>query len=275
MTPHIKTFIGQAVAGSLFAHFILFLAPFLVGNDINWGQATEMLAVLTFFLIMGLAAGVPAGMIIWACTRSDAQPLHWILRSVVALLVLLPGWLFFRLIAYTTTTKEQLWLLAWLLLPAVMIGLLTHSRLRVGRELIRGGEAVGRVSRVLAGFTGVILRMTVVFLFMECLLAAVYLQQSESRQQEIIWTTLLCGHFTTSLLVMFLRTDAGWRAMVSAIALAPLIIALFTFPEMTEMLRYVFIAYLTLWALFLLSRWRQTDVALAFLNEEIHYYLID
>lgn len=275
MTPRMKTFIGQAVAGSLFAHFILFLAPVLVGSDINWGLASEALALLTFFLIMGLGAGIPTGMIIWACTRSDAQPLHWTHRSLVALFVLLPGWLFFRYIVFVTTTREQLWLLAWLMVPAVTIGLLTHSRLRVGRELIRGGEAVGRVSRVLAGFTGVVLRLTVVFLFMECLVAAVYLQQAESRQQEIIWTTLLCGHFTTSLLVLFLRTDAVLRAMVSAIALAPLIIALFTFPEMTEMLRYVFVAYLTLWALFLLSRWRQADVALAFLNEEIHYYLID
>ena len=272
--PRIKTFVGQAVAGSLLAHFLLFVAPCLLSQN-NWDKLASACVLLACFLFLSLFAGVPAGFILWACTRADARPLHWAYRCVVALLVLFPGWLYLGWIAFPFTAVEKLWVLAWLLLSAVMIGVFTHSRLRVGAELVRGGEAVRQVSRVLAALSGVVLRLTVVLLFMESAVAAIYLYREPDRQDELIWTTLLCGHFAASLFVVFVRTNTGLLAILAAISLAPLIIALVTFPQMRETASYVFHGYFALWATFLLSRWRQTDFALSFLNEEIHYYLID
>lgn len=272
--PSLRTFVGQAVAGSLLAHFLLFVVPCLLSQT-NWDKLASACLLLAGFLFLSLFAGVPAGCIIWACTRSDAGPVHWAYRCVIALLVLLPGWLYLGCLAFSDVRSVRLWLLAWLLVPAVTIGLLTHSRLRLGHELVRRGEAAGRVSRVVAAFSGTVLRVAVVLLFMETLVAVIYLSRSADRLDEQIWTALLCGHFAASLLVVFLRTNFALLATVAAAALAPLFIAFYSFPVLAEMFRFVVTGYVAVWVVFLLSRWRQTDFALSFLNEEIHYYLID
>ena len=271
--PRLKTFIGQAIAGAVFSHFILFV--FASATQTNWDSLTSAGFVLGAFLFLSLFGGVPAGFIVWAWTRSSAKPLHPVYRCVIALLVLFPGWLYVSLVAFITTAEAKLFLLAWLLLPAVTIGLLTHSRLLVGRELVRGGEAVRLSTRVLAAVTGVLLRVTVVVLFMEAVAVSVYLYKTPEGQDALIWILLLCGHFTASLFVVFLRSDIGLLTMLSVIALAPAIVLVAKLPGMTDALRYVCIGYFALWAMFLLTRWRETDNALAFLNEEIHYYLID
>ena len=272
--PSLRTFAGQAIAASLLAHFLLFVAPCVLSQT-NWDKLASACFLLAGFLFLSLFGGVPAGCIIWACTRSDARPVHWAYRSVIALAVLLPGWLYLSCLAFSDVRSMQLWVLAWLLLPAVTIGLLTHSRLRLGHELVRRGEAVGRLSRVLAALSGVVLRVVVVLLFMETLVAVIYLAKAPARRDQLIWTALLCGHFATSLLVVFLRTNFVLLAPVSAVALAPLFIAFYSFPVVLDLFRHVVTAYIALWVVFLLSRWRQTDFALSFLNEEIHYYLID
>ncbi|HEV2835823.1 MAG TPA: hypothetical protein VGW58_10925 [Pyrinomonadaceae bacterium] len=270
----LMTFVAQAAVGSMFAYFILFVVPLF------WSRYEPNLIVLVvcaLFLILGLIVGVLPGVIIWACTRSDAEPLNGIVRCAIAATILFPGWAYFALILFNEHPRpdQQLWLLGWILLPAIMIGLLTHSRLRVGRELVRGGEAVRRLSRLLAGLTGFVLRIVVVSLFMESVVTLIYLQKNADLYNELIGAMLLCGHLTASLVVVFMRTDFGFVAALSAIALVPLIIWIVTFPVMFDTFRYVVLAYLGVWAMFLLSRWRQTDVALSFLNEEIHYYLID
>jgi hypothetical protein len=269
--PSLKTLAGQAVAGSVFSHFVVFLIPCLL-SQVDFGF---WLIALPFFLFASLFGGVPAGFIIWACTRSDARPLHWAYRCGIALLVLLPGWLYLSSIMFGAVASVQLWFLAWLLVPALVIGLLTHSGLRVGRELARGGEAVGGTSRVLAALSGVVLRVLVVLSFMESFLATICLARAPNFQQELILTTLLCGHFAAGTIVLFVRTDLELLAIIASIALAPLIIAFVTFPQLTEILRYVFAGYIGWWVMFVFTRSRQLDRVLSFLNEEIHYYLMD
>jgi len=270
----LMTFVAQAAVGSMFAYFILFVVPLF------WSRYEPnlwVLLVFTLFLILGLIVGVLPGVIIWACTRSDAEPLNRIVRCAIAAIILFPGWAYFASFIFgegNAPLEPKLWLIGWILLPSIMIGLLTHSRLRIGRELVRGGEAVRRVPRVLAALTGFVLRIVVVSLFMESVVAVIFLQKNPDHN-EITWATLLCGHLTASLVVVFVRADFGFVAALSAIALVPLIIWMVTFPLMFDTFRYVVLTYLAVWAMFLLSRWRQTDVALSFLNEEIHYYLID
>lgn len=51
-------------------------------------------------------------------------------------------------------------------------------------------------------------------------------------------------------------------------------------PNVTTVMAQVAVGYiaanfLLVWAVFLLTRWRQTPVALSFLKEEFRYYLID
>ncbi|HET9478723.1 MAG TPA: hypothetical protein VFO72_05235 [Pyrinomonadaceae bacterium] len=45
--------------------------------------------------------------------------------------------------------------------------------------------------------------------------------------------------------------------------------------EMDPVVRYILLGYLAAWAVFLLTRWHQTDVALSTIKEELRYYLID
>jgi hypothetical protein len=276
--PRVMTFIAQAALGSMFAYYVLFIVPlFLSGHtggplDLGW-----ILVALACFLVLGLFIGVLPGVIIWACSTGHG-PLHQIFRCIIAVLLLFPGWLYISLIVFggdRPRPDQQLWLLGWLVLPSIVIGLTTGSRLRIWHELVRGGEAVGRVPRLFAGLTGLVLRMAVVLLFIASVPSLIALEKYQKLQHELIWTMLLCGHFTASLLVVFLKSDFRFVAAVAAIALVPLVIALIALPESLEVARYVLYGYLALWAMFLLTRWRQTDVALSFLNEEIHYYLID
>jgi hypothetical protein len=238
----------------------------------DWGF---WLFALPCFLFVSLFGGVPAGFIIWACTRSGAKPLRGAARCAIALLVVFPGWFYFSWIEMYAGPAERLWLLGWLIVAAVTIGLLTQSRLHVGPELVRGGDAVTPGSRVLAGLSGVVLRVSVVLLFMESVVATISFVKTTNQQDELRWVMLICAHFGTSLFVVFLRSNIAVLTALSLIALAPLVIVFVKLPQMTETIRYVFGGYFALWAIFLITRWRETDNAVAFLNEEIHYYLID
>lgn len=272
--PGFMTFVAQAALGSAFAYFILFVVPF--GLDTNPGEAV-VLVIMPVFMLLGVIVGAPVGLIIWACSKMSTAPLHWVYRAVIATVFLGPGWIYFTLLVFADPPehKHQLWLLGWLVLPVIAIGLLTDSAVRPWRELVRGGETTGRIARVLAGLTGIILRVTVVLLFMESVVAVICLGRMTGHHDQGIAALLLCGHFTASLAVLFVRMPFWLVAALAAIAIEPVIAVLYAFPDIPPAVRYVIFGYLGAWAMFLLARWRGTYHAFAVLNEEIHYYLID
>jgi hypothetical protein len=113
-------------------------------------------------------------------------------------------------------------------------------------------------------------------MFMSCLIVLVArLQWRDASGDDWLWPALLCGHFAAGVAVLFARLKLALLFPLALIVNAPIIAALVQFHVSTPELWFVAAPYLGVWALFLLTRWRQTDLALGVLNEEIHYYLID
>lgn len=97
----------------------------------------------------------------------------------------------------------------------------------------------------------------------------------EYAQKELLTPVLLLGHLGLSVVVLFVRMRFSVLALLTAIALSPPVASLWKWTQMGAAGHYMIITYLALWALFLLTRWRQTPVAFSFLKEELRYYLID
>ncbi len=195
-------------------------------------------------------------------------------RSVIGVVIvaLVFAGLALVLVATQPPPAEQLWTLALILAPGIGVGLVTGTRLRLWHELVRKGDRVGTLLGVFAGLTGVVLRVVVAVLFMASGIALIGILQSPGPQQiHWLWWTLMCAHFTAGGVLLFARMEAEVLLPLAVIVNAPVVAAALTFPW----LRYVAIGYLALWALFLLTRWRQTQVAFSVLKEEFRYYLID
>ena len=272
--PGLARFIAQAAIGFIVANFALLLARMLLvpeqGNDffVFW---------LVAVFVIGVGVGVAAGLIIWLCAVMLRHSPNAIYRSVIGMLVVAALWFYLALSLdwEPRAPVEQLWVLAVIIVPGIGIGAVTNSRLRLWHEFVRTGEAVRRLPKLVAGFTGLVLRPTVVFLFMCCVIVLIArLQWHDTSDEDRLWTALLCGHFAAGGAILFARLKTSLLFPLALIANAPIIAALVQFHVARPDLWPVAIPYLGGWALFLLTRWRQTDLALSFLNEEIHYYLI-
>lgn len=160
--------------------------------------------------------------------------------------------------------------------PGIGIGLVTDSGLRLWHELVRQGESLRTLPRFFAGLSGLVLRSLVVLFFMVCLIALIAILQSDYYQREDrIWSVLFFAHFASASALLFSRIKTSLLVPLALLVNVPMILAVFEYRYFVDTFRPVPIVYLTVWAVFLLSRWRRTDLALSFLNEEIHYYLID
>jgi hypothetical protein len=232
-------------------------------------------------LSFGVATGLPSGLLIWAGSRAAKRTLHFVNRSALGVLVVAVAWFFYWLLCIqeTPTGEAQLWLAESIIVPGVTIGLVTGSRLRLWRELVRAGEANGSVLRILAGFTGTILRISVVFLFVNWLFGLisalqVHYQISEYPLSALVWPALFFVHFALCVVVLFARLKLPVLALLTAVAMTPVAATLWV-TDIPKLELYFVLSYLALWAVFLLTRWGQTQVALSVLKEELRYYLID
>ena len=273
--PGLARFIAQAAIGYIVANFTLILARILLVPD----QGNDWFVVwLVAVFVVGLGVGIAAGLMVWLCAVMLRHSPNAIYRSVIGTVVVAALWFFLALSLdwEPRTPIEQLWVLAVIIVPGIGIGAVTNSRLRLWHELVRQGEAVRTLPKILAGFTGLVLRPAVVFSFMCWLIVLIArLQAPYTFGEDRLWTALLCGHFAAGVAVLFARLKTSLLFPLALIANAPIIAALVQFHVSRPDVPYVAIPYLGVWAVFLLMRWRQTDLALSFLNEEIHYYLID
>jgi hypothetical protein len=77
-------------------------------------------------------------------------------------------------------------------------------------------------------------------------------------------------------LAVFIKMKFWLLAALAVLLNTPVVILLTEFQaEQLDYARYVLVAYLAAWAMFLLARWRQSYRALSVLGEELRYYLID
>lgn len=273
--PDVANVMAQAAVGFIAANFLLIVARMLLVHN---SHNIAYLFALPVVFVFAFAIGVPAGLFVWAGFEVAGYILNNIYRSVIAVAIITPAFVAFALVlnAPFPPEHEQLWVLAMILAPAIGVGLVTGSRLRLWHELDRGGDRVGSTLTFLAGFSGVLLRTTVVVLFMvSCIALIGILQSSYYQQTDRIWAILAFAHFSPALLLVFARTKIELLMPLAVIVTAPVAVRLFVLPELWDLVRYVAIAYLALWGVFLLTRWRQTQVTFSVLNEEFRYYLID
>ena len=278
--PGILTFIAQGGIGHALGSYLLLLGYILSSyHPYNFSFVFS----LPFLLTLGFLLGTLVGFFIWLFNKCSEQPLSRTFRATIAILLTAIGWFAWLLLAFTSVpaSEVQVWVFLIVFVPGITIGLISGSSLRPGRELVRGGDAKQIVARIFAGLSGLVLRGAVVQLFLASVIAVIATLQSYFHSEPYFeqvdprWVAVAFGHFALASVVLFARLKFEVLAVLTAIASTPVIASFSMFPDMPVELRYVLIGYLVAWALFLLSRWRQTDVALAVLNKELRYYLID
>jgi len=101
------------------------------------------------------------------------------------------------------------------------------------------------------------------------------LQQQERR--DLACGTIALAHFLAASIVIFARIN--FRLLLPLALLINIPIGYAIKKEFSQLddsfFFYLSIGYLAMWAAFLLTRWSVTSAALAFLKEELRYYLID
>jgi hypothetical protein len=280
--PGLATFIAQAAIGSFCGTFAVMLGRILFVYHSYNGY---FIFYLPFLMGLGLATGLVAGFLIWAATKEADGQLLTITRSLIGVLVTALAWFalwYFLLTEGNISLEAQVWLLLGVAVSGVSIGVMTGSRLRPWRELVRGGETKTTALKILAGLIGLVLRSVVVFLFLSSLIVAIsmtqlyFLDHEQAYKYvrlEMVCYLLLLGHFSIGVVILFARMRFWSLVLLTVISSGPVVATLWL-PGLNPP-QEVVIGYLGVWALFLVTRWRQMDVAVGALNEELRYYLID
>lgn len=273
--PGLGRFMAQAAIGYIVANFALIVARILLvpAHSNDW-----FVFWLVAVFVISLGVGSAAGLIIFLRAVTLRHSPNAIYRSVIGMVVVAALWFYLALSLdwEPRTSVQQLWALAVIVVPGIGIGAVTNSGFRLWHELVRQGEAVRRLPKILSGFTGLVLRPVVVFMFMCCLIVLIArLQPAYLGEPGWRWPALLCAHFGAGVAVLFARLKTSLLFPLALIANAPIVAVIVQFHSSQPDVPFVGIPYLSVWAVFLLTRWRETDLAFSFLNEEIHYYLID
>jgi hypothetical protein len=279
--PGFFTFISQAIFGGSLGCFLLMAV--LIVSDSPQPSGYGVFFILTLAAMLGIVMGTPVGLFMWVFTKLGGGVPSRTFRVTITFLLLAIICFAWVLLTYNTalTSHEQGWVLLWILVPGITTGLLTGSTLRLGRELIRGGDTILFLPRVLAGVSGVALRLFVVLLCKASVLALIslivldYYNKPIPEPPDQQWIPVAFVHCTFAVFVLFARMKIELLAVLTALMNVPFVASFWMYPNMPATLRYWLLGYLIAWGLFLVSRWRQTDVALGVLKEELRYYLID
>ena len=269
--PNVTTVMAQAAVGYIAGNFLVIVARILLVPDPYNFYYVFVVPVLLFF---GAVAGLIIGLSLWIGMETGTSTLKTASRSLIGVVILALGWLALSSsFGWPLRSPElQFWGLALVIAPGIVIGFATGSRLRLWHELVRQGDRVGAVLGVFASLTGLVLRLAVPFLFMASAIALIGIVQAGGPQPiPVVWWALMAAHFTAATVLVFVRVKTDVLLPLAVIANAPIVAVLFKVPW----LQYVVIGYLALWAVFLLTRWRQTQAAVSVLKEEFRYYLID
>ena len=280
--PGLATFIAQAAIGSFCGGFLVVIARMVLVYDSTNGY---FVFYVPFLMALGLLTGAVAGFLIWAATRETDGPLLGLTRSLIGVLVTALAWfaLWYFLLREEMTPDVNLWMLLGVVVSGVSIGWVTGSRLRPWRELVRGGETKTTLLKIIAGLIGLVLRVSVLLVLLATLIIAITSVQDyflgpqpayKSQRTLMVWYLLLLGHFAAGTIVLFARMKFWLLVPLVVIAASPVLASLWL-AELVEIERSIVTGYLGVWAMFLLTRWRQTDIAWSYLREELRYYLID
>ena len=274
--PGIGRFLTQGITAGAFVFFVLTVVLPLFNLGRRYNSLIGLL--LPIYLVLGMALGVVHGLVIWACTRLARHNLDNISRAATGVLVMAT---LMGILLLMPSSSREVRLEYYLVFGAVNIfigmtyGLFTGSRLQPWRELVRGAEWLPRQSRLLTGFTGLLLRVTIIFSLMESILYLIWILQSDS-QNDLLSFVIAFGHFVAASVVVFSRLKYSFLVPLAILLNLPVVVFIKDLLTDADLFWwYVAVSYLVAWAAFLLTRWRPLYSALAVINEEIHYYLID
>jgi hypothetical protein len=261
--------------------FIAFLFPVagMLLHPEN-GYNFLLIAWLPYILATGMGFGVGEGVLIWACSYIAGQRPNALGRAtlgiVVQALLLVSFTYFYPDQRPRSNAPLKVWLIFIVIYAAVGVtfGLVSGSKFSPMRELLRGTNPPRWVG--LNGITGFLLRVLITYAMMEATLWVILMLQRSRSQSELAFAAIAFGHCAVATVILFTRMPF-WLLLPLALLINFPVVVLITDVLTEDMigLRPIIIAYLTVWAAFLLCRVSVPHAVLSFLKEEIRYYLID
>ena len=272
--PRFGLYIAQGAAtGAVLEFLFVVLQIITVPNPYNFLFIWGLPVILGF----GAGWGTVKALVIWTCAKLARRRVPWLIRSLIAAGVLTGlsrvSEVFFPHEPGPPVSLS--WLVGSTVFVALTCGIVIGSNLNPWRALVRGAGFIAPKSAFLAGMTGFILRLAIVFAFMGAVLLMICTTQVNSTHKDVVWAIIIFCNLTVALLVVFIRMPFWLLLILSTLVTAPVVMLVAEFQYKLEWGFYLIIGYLAVWIVFLLARWRPTYSALAVINDEIHYYLID
>lgn len=271
----IGTCLSQGLLTTAVVMFLIFVISALLLSDegFTFSAAIFFSVVLCFSMVPGFIQALAIGL----CIKLAGHDLRWFTRALIgALAFALFDVALILVFGSSRSLTENLKVFGILSAAGAITGLVTGSRLRFGRELVRSADEVPPQSWFLAGLSGLVLRLAISLFLMESILFLIAWSHSRSQQGESVIALLVLVHFIAAFAVAFARLRF-WFLLPLALLINFPIAAFFAdmLKELHVFLFYLCMGYLGAWATFLISRCALTYRMLAFLKEEAKYYLID
>jgi hypothetical protein len=273
-------FLSQATAASACMTFLSVLVNILL-NPTN-GYNFVYIFILPVFLAGGMVFGLIEGFSIWGCTRLVKHCLHPAARAGIGVVlcgILLPGYFWIMpLTPYEPrpTVTEWVWSISMSFVFALAVGLVTGSRLQPWPELVRGAPELPPQARILTGITGLLMRVVAVFFVMVAIMGVICTIQTHDRLGDTVNEFIALAHFVAGAVIVFARMKSWLLLPLAVIVNLPSVYFFrLTIKHEDMLLVSMTIGYFVSWIAFLLARFKPTYEALAFLKEELRYYLID
>ena len=272
--PRFGVYVAQGAAtGAVLEFLFVVLQIITVPNPYNF------LFIYGLPLILGFGAGwgTVKALVIWTCARLARRRVPWLIRCLIAAAVLTGLTRVFEIFFQPEPGPPVSlgWLAGSTIFIALACGIVIGSKLNPWRALVRGANFIVPRSAFVAGVTGLILRLFIMWAFMGAIMLMICTTQVNSTHKDVVWGILILCHLTAALLVVSIRMPFWLLLILSTLVTTPVVMLVSEFQHKLEGGFYPIIGYLVAWLVFLLARWRPTYKALNVLNDEIHYYLID
>jgi hypothetical protein len=128
---------------------------------------------------------------------------------------------------------------------------------------------------IAAVIIGIILRLMVVFVFMESILMLISILETNSPHTDIHLVLLAIGHSVLGGIAVFSRFQFITVSVISLVAIVPVLLLFTVQLNMHWVVNCVILGYVSLWMTFLLTRSSLVHSAFSNIKEELRYYLID
>jgi hypothetical protein len=262
-----------AATGAILEFLLVVIQIFTVPNPYNFLFLYGLPVILGF----GAGWGTVKALVIWTCAKLAHRRVPWLIRCLIAAAVLTGLTRVFEVFFphEPGPPVSPSWIVGSAVFTALACGIIIGSNLNPWRALVRGAGFIVPRSAFLAGVTGFILRLFIVFALMSAIMLMICMTQMNATHKEVVWATLALGHLSAALLVVLIRMRFLPLLILSVLVTAPVVMLVAEFQHTLEWGFYPILGYLAAWIAFLLARWRPTYSALNVLNDEIHYYLID